>query len=248
MQAALAEINGLTILEASVEDLRIDRVVTGVVLATGEVVAAKSVVLTTGTFLNGVIHIGERRMPAGRMGDALALGLSKTLYGLGLAMGRLKTGTPPRLDGSTIDWAALEMQPGDEPPVPFSFLTRAITTPQIQCGITRTTAASHKVLTDNLARLPLFLGSGSRVAHDIARRSRTRWCGSRNATAIRISRARGAGRRHGLSERHFDLDAGGSAAHLPQDDPGLERAVMRRRATRSSMITSIHASWRQRFT
>ena len=230
MQAALAEINGLTILEASVEDLRIDRgAVTGVVLATGEVVAAKSVVLTTGTFLNGVIHIGERRMPAGRMGDAPALGLSKTLYGLGLAMGRLKTGTPPRLDGSTIDWAALEMQPGDEPPVPFSFLTRAITTPQIQCGITRTTAASHKVLTDNLARLPLFSGQ-------IAGQG-PRYCPSIEDKVVRF--AERDSHQIFLEPEGLDDDTvypNGISTSMPEDlqhiflktIPGLERAVMRR--------------------
>ena len=230
MQAALAEINGLTILEASVEDLRIDRgAVTGVVLATGEVVAAKAVVLTTGTFLNGVIHIGERRMPAGRMGDAPALGLSKTLYGLGLAMGRLKTGTPPRLDGSTIDWAALEMQPGDEPPVPFSFLTRAITTPQIQCGITRTTAASHKVLTDNLARLPLFSGQ-------IAGQG-PRYCPSIEDKVVRF--AERDSHQIFLEPEGLDDDTvypSGISTSMPEDlqhiflktIPGLERAVMRR--------------------
>ena len=230
MQAALAEINGLTILEASVEDLRIDRgAVTGVVLATGEVVAAKAVVLTTGTFLNGVIHIGEWRMPAGRMGDAPALGLSKTLYGLGLAMGRLKTGTPPRLDGSTIDWAALEMQPGDEPPVPFSFLTRAITTPQIQCGITRTTAASHKVLTDNLARLPLFSGQ-------IAGQG-PRYCPSIEDKVVRF--AERDSHQIFLEPEGLDDDTvypNGISTSMPEDlqhiflktIPGLERAVMRR--------------------
>ena len=230
MQAALAEINGLTILEASVEDLRIDRgAVTGVVLATGEVVAAKAVVLTTGTFLNGVIHIGERRMPAGRMGDAPALGLSKTLYGLGLAMGRLKTGTPPRLDGSTIDWAALEMQPGDEPPVPFSFLTRAITTPQIQCGITRTTAASHKVLTNNLARLPLFSGQ-------IAGQG-PRYCPSIEDKVVRF--AERDSHQIFLEPEGLDDDTvypNGISTSMPEDlqhiflktIPGLERAVMRR--------------------
>ena len=159
MQAALAATANLTIIEGAAEDLiRTDGQVTGIVMADGAWHTAKAVVLTTGTFLNGVIHIGPERIPAGRMGDKPALGLSKTLYGFGLAMGRLKTGTPPRLDGRTIDWASLEMQAGDEPPTPFSFLTRAITTPQIQCGITRTTVSSHRVLTENLERLPLFSG------------------------------------------------------------------------------------------
>jgi tRNA uridine 5-carboxymethylaminomethyl modification enzyme len=159
MQAALEDHRNLTILEGSVEDLVLtDGRVTGVVLADGTVLKAGAVVITTGTFLNGLIHIGETRMAAGRVGDAPSIGLARTLYGLGLAMGRLKTGTPPRLDGRTIDWSAVEMQPGDDEPSPFSFLTRAITTPQIACGITRTTEAGHRILTDNLASLPLYSG------------------------------------------------------------------------------------------
>ncbi|MCC6918141.1 MAG: tRNA uridine-5-carboxymethylaminomethyl(34) synthesis enzyme MnmG [Alphaproteobacteria bacterium] len=159
MQAALLETANLTLIEASVEDLQIiDGRIAGVVTADGTHIGAGAVILTTGTFLNGLIHIGERRMPAGRMGDAPSIGLSKTLYGLGLRMGRLKTGTPPRLDGKTIDWASLEMQPGDDAPSPFSFLTRQITTPQVTCGITRTTEASHRILTENLSRLPLYSG------------------------------------------------------------------------------------------
>jgi tRNA uridine 5-carboxymethylaminomethyl modification enzyme len=120
-------------------------------------------VLTTGTFLNGLIHLGETTIPAGRMraGDGVeapSIGLSRTLYGLGLGMGRLKTGTPPRLDGRTIDWAGLEAQQGDAPPVPFSFLTRAITTPQIACAITRTTLATHEIIRANLHRSPIYSG------------------------------------------------------------------------------------------
>ncbi len=159
MQAALAATPSLTVVEASVEDLLLEsgRVV-GVTTADGSTTRAGAVILTTGTFLNGLIHIGDTRIPAGRVGDAPSIGLSKTLYGFGLAMGRLKTGTPPRLDGRTIDWASLEMQPGDDEPVPFSFLTSKIDTPQVQCGITRTSAASHRVLTENIARLPLFSG------------------------------------------------------------------------------------------
>ena len=159
MQAALAATADLEIIEASVEDLILkDGAVAGIVTAAGETLSAGAVILTTGTFLNGLIHIGETRMPAGRMGDAPSIGLSKTLYGMGLVMGRLKTGTPPRLNGQTIDWAALEMQQGDDPPEPFSFLTSAITTPQIACGITRTTEASHDILRTNLDRLPLYSG------------------------------------------------------------------------------------------
>jgi len=164
MQAALTAIPGLTIKIAAAEDLILtDGRVTGVVTGDGEEIAAGAVVLTTGTFLNGLIHIGETQIPAGRMKVAEgteppSIGLSRTLYGLGLAMGRLKTGTPPRLDGRTIDWAALDRQLGDDPPSPFSFLTRAITTPQIACHITRTTLQTHAVIRANLHRSPMYSG------------------------------------------------------------------------------------------
>jgi tRNA uridine 5-carboxymethylaminomethyl modification enzyme len=108
--------------------------------------------------LRGLIHIGERKIPAGRIDEAPAIGLSDRLYGLGLRMGRLKTGTPPRLDGRTIDWDGLAVQHGDDPPKPFSFLTRAITTPQIVCHITHTTEATHAIIAANLARAPLYSG------------------------------------------------------------------------------------------
>ena len=164
MQSMLRSISHLEIREASAEDLILkDGIVVGVLTADGETIACSKVVLTTGTFLNGLIHIGETKIPAGRMKiedgvEAPAIGLSKTLYGFGLAMGRLKTGTPPRLDGRTIDWASLEMQPGDEPPVPFSFLTGGITTPQISCGITRTTLQTHEIIRANLHRAPMYTG------------------------------------------------------------------------------------------
>ena len=127
-------------------------------LADGRTYGAGAVVLTTGTFLRGLIHIGERQIPAGRVGEAPATGLSRTLERVGFALGRLKTGTPPRLDGTTIDWAALEMQPGDEPPEPFSTLTDRIQNPQIQCAITRTTAATHAIIRDNVHRSPMYSG------------------------------------------------------------------------------------------
>ena len=159
MQAALAAQDNLTIRAAAVEDLVIeDKRVVGVVTATGETIRAGAVVLTTGTFLNGLIHMGETKIPAGRVGDAPSIGLSKTLYSLGLAMGRLKTGTPPRLDGTTIDWAALEVQHGDDPPSPFSFLTERITTPQTVCHITRTTPETHAIIRANLHRAPIYSG------------------------------------------------------------------------------------------
>src|SRR5207237_3446574 len=130
----------------------------GLKLANGRILRAGAVVLTTGTFLRGLIHIGDQTTPAGRVGEAPSLGLSRTLERLGFALGRLKTGTPPRLDGRTIDWAALEMQPGDSPPEPFSVLTERIETPQVQCGITRTTAETHQLIRDNVHRSPMYSG------------------------------------------------------------------------------------------
>ncbi len=164
MQAMLRNMENLEIRVASAEDLILNGgIVAGVRTGEGEEISCGKVVLTTGTFLNGLIHIGETKIPAGRMKitdgvEAPSIGLSKTLYGFGLKMGRLKTGTPPRLDGRTIDWAALEMQQGDDPPVAFSFLTSRITTPQIACGITRTTLATHEVIRANLHRSPMYSG------------------------------------------------------------------------------------------
>ncbi len=159
MQAAIRETPDLTVIEGEADDLLIDNGrVTGVRLADGREFTAGAVVLTTGTFLRGLIHIGEQQTPAGRVGEAPALGLSATLERAGFALGRLKTGTPPRLDGRTIDWASLEMQPGDEPPEPFSTLTERIENPQIQCGITRTTEATHAVIRANVHRSPMYSG------------------------------------------------------------------------------------------
>ncbi|GLK54901.1 tRNA uridine 5-carboxymethylaminomethyl modification enzyme [Methylopila capsulata] len=159
MQAALAAQPNLTIVEAEVDDLMVEGGrVAGVVTGDGRRIAAGAVVLTTGTFLRGLIHIGERTIPAGRVGEAPALGLSKRLAAAGLALGRLKTGTPPRLDGRTIDFAALEEQPGDAPPEPFSTLTSAITTPQTVCHVTRTTAETHAIIRANIARSPMYSG------------------------------------------------------------------------------------------
>src|SRR6266705_1616632 len=159
MQAAIRETERLSVVEAEVDDLILmEAQVAGVRLRDGREISARAVVLTTGTFLRGLIHIGEKQTPAGRVGEAPALGLSTTLAQLGFALGRLKTGTPPRLDGRTIDWAALEMQPGDIPPEPFSALTERIETTQVQCGITRTTAATHAVIKANVHRSPMYSG------------------------------------------------------------------------------------------
>ncbi len=143
-----------------VEDLirAADGAVEGVVTADGQSWRAGAVVITTGTFLRGLIHRGDDQTPAGRIGEKPSVGLAAALEGLGLAMGRLKTGTPPRLDGRTIDWAGLEVQPGDDPPVPFSFLTDRIRVPQVPCHITGTTDASHDIIRANLHRAPMYSG------------------------------------------------------------------------------------------
>ena len=159
MQAAIRETANLSVVEGEADDLLVrGGRVTGIRLGDGRVLGAGAVVLTTGTFLRGLIHIGERKIPAGRVGEAPAMGLSAALERAGFALGRLKTGTPPRLDGRTIDWAALEMQPGDEPPEPFSTLTARIENPQIKCGITRTTDATHAVIRANVHRSPMYSG------------------------------------------------------------------------------------------
>ena len=159
MQAELAGQVNLEIIADAVEDLVLeDGVLTGVIGGTGTVYAAPKVVLTTGTFLKGVIHLGEKRVPAGRVGDAPAIGLADRLYSLGLQMGRLKTGTPARLVGSTIAWDRLEMQAADETPIPFSFLNSEVTVPQIQCGITWTNAATHQIIADRLTESAVYGG------------------------------------------------------------------------------------------
>jgi tRNA uridine 5-carboxymethylaminomethyl modification enzyme len=247
MQSMLRNIPNLEIRAASVEDLILkDQNVTGVLTADGDEIACSKVVLTTGTFLNGLIHIGETKIPAGRMKasasnseavghkisegvEAPSLGLSKTLYGFGLQMGRLKTGTPPRLDGRTIDWASLEMQQGDDPPLPFSFLTQKITTPQIACGITRTTLATHAVIRANLHRSPMYSGqiasTGPRYCPSIE--DKVNRFADRESHQIFLEP-------EGLSD---DLVyPNGISTSLPQDVqlallatiPGLEKAVVQR--------------------
>jgi tRNA uridine 5-carboxymethylaminomethyl modification enzyme len=159
IQQGIRETKNLTTIEGEVDDLMIaDGQVAGLKLTDGRTFQTGAVVLTTGTFLRGLIHCGEKQTPAGRVGEAPALGLSLTLERLGFALGRLKTGTPPRLDGKTIDWAGVEMQPGDEPPEPFSVLTDRIENPQIQCGITRTTEATHEIVRANVHRSPMYSG------------------------------------------------------------------------------------------
>ncbi|MBB5051995.1 tRNA uridine 5-carboxymethylaminomethyl modification enzyme [Afipia massiliensis] len=159
MQAEIRDTPNLIVIEGEADELLLSEGrICGIRLGDGREFAVGAVVVTTGTFLRGLIHLGERNWPAGRVGEAPAMGLSKSFERAGFTLGRLKTGTPPRLDGSTIDWSAVEMQPGDDPIEPFSVLTDRITTPQIECGITRTTNATHDVIRANVHRSPMYSG------------------------------------------------------------------------------------------
>lgn len=159
IQDLLKATPNLDILEAEVEDLSlIDGVVKGVVLAGGQEIACGAVVLTTGTFLRGIIHIGDQKIPAGRINENPSLGLSATLERAGFVLGRLKTGTPARLDGDTINWDRVEWQQADAAPIPFSFMTDRIETRQIRCGITRTTPQTHRIIQDNIHRSAMYSG------------------------------------------------------------------------------------------
>lgn len=159
MQQALAESDGLTIESASVEDLVIENGrVAGVTDDRGRTWRAGAVILTTGTFLKGVIHRGDERIPAGRIGDQPSIGLSERLYGLGLRMGRLKTGTPARLEAASIAWAELEMQEADAVPSPFSFMANGAVLDQIACGVTHTNDETHRIITENLGESAVYGG------------------------------------------------------------------------------------------
>lgn len=159
MQTNINSINNLTVIEGEVDDLILEReVISGVKTKDGFEYSCDAVVLTTGTFLRGLIHIGDKKIPAGRMDEAPALGLSDRLEKLGLTLGRLKTGTPARLDGKTIAWDQLEEQGPDEDPVPFSFMSDGITQKQISCGITRTTLETHKIIEENISKSAMYSG------------------------------------------------------------------------------------------
>ena len=231
MQDALAEIAGLDIHAAAVEDLAIDRNgrVAGVITADGATIAGASVVLTTGTFLGGLIHIGEESFAAGRVGDAPAIGLAQTLRRAGFAIGRLKTGTPPRLARDSIDWAGLQVQPGDDPPVPFSYLTERITLRQVPCHITATTPAGHAIIRANLHRAPVYSGRIDGTG--------PRYCPSIEDKVVRFA-ARDSHRIF-LEPEGLDDDTiypNGISTSLPRSVqaellatiPGLERAEMKR--------------------
>ena len=229
MHEALAGQAGLDIRAAAVEDLVIGSTgrVVGVVLSGGETVRCGRVVLTTGTFLRGVIHCGEETTRAGRVGEPPSVGLATTLGRIGFEMGRLKTGTPPRLDGRTIDWRGLEVQKGDDPPRPFSYLTPAIVTPQVVCHVTWTTPACHRLIEANLHRAPLYAGRITGVG--------PRYCPSIEDKVVRFAERE----RHQIFLEPERLDGhtvypNGISTSLPrqvQQDmlgtiPGLERAVM----------------------
>lgn len=160
VQQALFQQDNLSIMEATVEDVVCEKTgaVTGVVLSSGEEVACRALVLTTGTFLRGVIHLGESKTPAGRIGDAPSIGLALTLEKFGFALSRLKTGTPPRLDGKTIAWGSLLEQKGDCPPEPMSYLTDEIQNEQRSCFITNTNESTHAIITKNLNKSPIYSG------------------------------------------------------------------------------------------
>ena len=160
MQTEILNHENLTVIQDGVEDLIVsDERVSGVVGESGETYSAAAVVITTGTFLKGIIHRGAERIPAGRVGEKPAIGLADRLYALDLPIGRLKTGTPARLNGKTIDWDRLEMQPADERPIPFSYLTDEIEVPQVSCGITHTNAAAHEIIADNLKQSAVYSGA-----------------------------------------------------------------------------------------
>ena len=160
MQRLIRETDNLTVIEAEASRFVIaDGAIRGLELADGRELACAALVVATGTFLRGVIHLGEQRTPAGRVGDKPSVELAHALDRAGFTLGRLKTGTPPRLDGTTIDWARLEVQPGDDPPEPFSALTEAITTPQVPCHITRTNLAGHAIVRANAHRTGVYSGA-----------------------------------------------------------------------------------------
>lgn len=228
MQEAIRQQNDLDVVEGEVLDFEIDEGrIAAVLLADGRRLACGAVVLTTGTFLRGLIHIGEKKIVAGRMNEQASVGLSATMDRAGFKLGRLKTGTPPRLDGRTIDWASLESQAADEDPVPFSLMTDGIETPQIDCGITRTTSATHELIRANLGRSAMYSGSIEGVG--------PRYCPSIEDKIVKF------GDRDGhqifLEPEGLDDDTvypNGISTSLPEDVqreilktiPGLEHAIM----------------------
>lgn len=230
VQALLGDQENLTIRAGAAEDLEIDsngQKISAVITGDGERISCGAVVLTTGTFLSGVIHRGEDRIPAGRIGEKAAYGLSKTLKSLEFSLDRLKTGTPPRLNGKTIAYDRLTEQPGDAPPVPFSFMTDKITTPQIACHITSTTPETHALILENKDRAPMYNGQIESVG--------PRYCPSIEDKVVRFSEREG--HQIFLEPEGLDDDTvypNGISTSLPEDVqlamlktiPGLEQAKM----------------------
>lgn len=229
VQDLLSEQEGLDILEGEADNIRFDGDghITGIILRDGRAVDCRAVVITTGTFLRGIIHMGAKQIPAGRIGDDRAVGLSFAFRKLGFRLGRLKTGTPPRIDGRTIDYSGLPEQAGDSPAVPFSFLTKAITTPQVSCHITRTTKETHDIIRANLDRAPMYSGQIESTG--------PRYCPSIEDKVVRFGDRNG----HQIFLEPEGLDdptvyPNGISTSLPEDVqlqmlktiPGLERAVM----------------------
>ncbi|MBM3571117.1 MAG: tRNA uridine-5-carboxymethylaminomethyl(34) synthesis enzyme MnmG [Alphaproteobacteria bacterium] len=159
VQRLIRDMENLEVIAGEVVDFRASRDGFDIIRAHGAPLWARSVVLTTGTFLNGLMHVGHRQVSGGRVGEGASIGLSATLRRLGLRLGRFKTGTPPRLDGGTIDWDGLEIQPGDDPPAPFSYLTDRVSVPQTVCHITRTTPAVHAIIAKNIEKSAMYSGS-----------------------------------------------------------------------------------------
>ncbi len=231
MQALLRGQANLDLREAAIEDLLFDQKgrISGVLTGSGEAIRAAAVVVTTGTFLRGLIHVGKAQIPAGRIGDKPAVALAYTFKRIGFALGRLKTGTPPRLDGRTIDWQGLAVQPGDQPPQPFSYLTEAITTPQVPCHITGTTPAGHALIKENLHLSAMYSGQIRSIG--------PRYCPSIEDKVVRF----GDRQRHQIFLEPEGLDdhtvyPNGISTSLPKNVqlaflrtiPGLENAVMLR--------------------
>lgn len=230
IQAMLNEIDNLEIVADPVEDLLLDdtgKRVIGVRTGSGRDIKAATTIITTGTFLRGLIHIGDQRIPAGRVGDKPSVGLAYTFKRLGFPLGRLKTGTPPRLDGNTIEWSGLDGQPADNPPIPFSYLTDQITVPQIECHITYTNPTTHKIIQDNLHKSAMYSGQIEGTG--------PRYCPSVEDKIVRFADKE----RHQIFLEPEGLDdptvyPNGISTSLPKDVqleilktiPGLEKAIM----------------------
>ena len=228
MQMAVSSQPNLVVIEGEAAELVAnDDVITGLLLADGRELSCGAVVLTTGTFLRGLIHIGERKIVAGRVSEPASIRLAASMKRIGFSLGRLKTGTPPRLDGRTIDWQSLDKQAADADPLPFSLMTDRIETPQIECGITRTTAATHEVIRNNLHRSAMYSGSIEGVG--------PRYCPSIEDKIVKFGDRDG----HQIFLEPEGLDdntvyPNGISTSLPEDAqlqllksiPGLEKAVM----------------------